>query len=134
MVNTTVVPPGWATHHQPVADGFMADRLTVERPTGYTLDAQHSKVITWTPVTHQPIPGLVSIQSEQRQAVAKVTGLDVDTIAYVAVMPADTAVQVGDRITVTASQDALQVGRRFTVTVVPTWTWPITRHVVVDPA
>lgn len=133
MVNTTVVPPGWAVHHQPVADGFMADRMAIERPTGYTLDAQHSKVTTWTSVATD-VPGLVSIQSEQRQAAAKVTGLDVDTIPYVAVMPAATAVKVGDRITVTASHDALQVGRRFTVTVVPTWTWPIDRHVVVDPA
>ena len=106
---------------------LLTDTGTVERQGAPTVDKLGTEHPTWEPVGHA-LPMLV--QHVTRLATGAISsagepGLVVD---HVAKMSMDVDVQLGDRVTVTASRDPANLGAWF-VTEVERQGWAITRRV-----
>lgn len=108
---TRVIPDGWETHHQPVAEGQMTAEGTVTRQadaTGFDEASGRSVYPSATPVYTGPM----RVQASQRLGSQQTMGDRLVPIKrYQVAIPVGTAaVLVNDVVTVTAATDPEQVG------------------------
>lgn len=105
---------------------LLTDTATITRQGPPTTDDLSTEIPTWSDVAD--VPALVQHVSRLASGNGTSAGEHVLVIDHVAKVPLETDVQLGDRITVTASPDPANLGAWY-VSEVERQGWAITRRV-----
>lgn len=125
-----VIPPLWEATHERIPEGGMTDTLLIERHTA--VDGDWGAATAWTAV-YGPALGRVE-PGWNKAGLVVVGGEPYRPTGHIGAIPKDaTAIEPGDRVTITDSRDPQLIDKRFLVVEVGRSVHAVQRRFLAQP-